>query len=175
MIVNPEKFQTIILHKQKHDYSNEIIKFDNKTVNTVSSVRLLGIKLDDKLNFRLHGLSVKNRNGESGNGMKGMMGMRGIRVGMWGFKVGVMGMRGIWMRMMGMQGIGVGMWRIRVGTRGIGVGMRGVRVGMRGTGVGMGGIGGGNEDDQGENLRVRVKMMNKKHGAGKAGRAGGGR
>ena len=51
MIVNPEKFQTIILHKQKHDYSNEIIKFDNKTVNTVSSVRLMEINgaMDPKI------------------------------------------------------------------------------------------------------------------------------
>ena len=40
MIVNPEKFQAIILDKQKHDYSNETIKFDNKTVETVSSFRL---------------------------------------------------------------------------------------------------------------------------------------
>ena len=39
MIVNPEKFQAIILDKQKHDYSNETIKFDNKTVEAVSYVR----------------------------------------------------------------------------------------------------------------------------------------
>ena len=50
MIVNPEKFQEIILDKHKHDYSNETTKFDNKTIETVSSVRLL----DDKLNFSLH-------------------------------------------------------------------------------------------------------------------------
>ena len=54
MIVNPEKFQAIILDKQKHDYSNETFKFDNKTVENVSSLRLLGIQLDDKLNFSLH-------------------------------------------------------------------------------------------------------------------------
>ena len=41
MIVNPENFQAIILDKQKHDYSNETIEFNNKTVETVSSVRLL--------------------------------------------------------------------------------------------------------------------------------------
>ena len=29
MIVNPEKFQAIILDKQKHYYSYETIKFDN--------------------------------------------------------------------------------------------------------------------------------------------------
>ena len=54
MIVNLEKFQAIIFDKQKHGYSNETIKFDNKTVEIVSSVRLLGIQLDGKLNFSLH-------------------------------------------------------------------------------------------------------------------------
>ena len=34
MIVNPEKFQAIILDKQKYDYSNETIKFDNITIET---------------------------------------------------------------------------------------------------------------------------------------------
>ena len=53
MIVNPEKFQAIILDEQKHDHSNETIKFDNKTIKPVSSVRLLGVQLDDKLNFSL--------------------------------------------------------------------------------------------------------------------------
>ena len=52
MKVNREKFQAIILNRQKHDYSNETIKFDNKTVEAVSSVRLLGIQIDGKLNFK---------------------------------------------------------------------------------------------------------------------------
>ena len=54
MLAHSEKFQAIILDKQKHDYSNETIKFDNNTVETVSSVRFLGIQLGDKLNFSLH-------------------------------------------------------------------------------------------------------------------------
>ena len=33
---------------------NEAIKFDNNTIETLSSVRLLGVQLDDKLNFSLH-------------------------------------------------------------------------------------------------------------------------
>ena len=53
MIVNPEKFQAIMLNKQKHDYSNETIKFDNKTIETVSSNKLLGVQLDSKLNINL--------------------------------------------------------------------------------------------------------------------------
>ena len=36
-----------------NDYSIETIKFANKTVETMSSVRLLGIQLDDKINFSL--------------------------------------------------------------------------------------------------------------------------
>ena len=35
MIVNPEKFQAIILDKEKHDYSNETVEFDIKTIETV--------------------------------------------------------------------------------------------------------------------------------------------
>ena len=51
MIVNPEKFQAIILDKQKYDYSNETVKFDNITIETLSSVRLIGVQLDNKLNL----------------------------------------------------------------------------------------------------------------------------
>ena len=50
----------------------------------------------------------KNRNAESGNGMRGMMGTRGIRVGTQGIRVGTGGMG------MGMLGIRVGMRGIRV-------------------------------------------------------------
>ena len=49
MIANPKKFQAIIL-----DCSNEIIEYDNKTIQTVPSVRFLGVQLADKLNFNLH-------------------------------------------------------------------------------------------------------------------------
>ena len=51
MIVNPKKFQAIILDKQKHDYGNDTVKFDNKTIETVFSVILLGVQQDDKVNF----------------------------------------------------------------------------------------------------------------------------
>ena len=58
MLAHSEKFQAVILDKQKHEYSNETIKFDNKRVETVSSVRFLGIQLGDKLNFSLHVSSI---------------------------------------------------------------------------------------------------------------------
>ena len=54
MIVNPEQLQAIILDKQKHDYSNETFKFNDKSVETVSSVKLLDIQLDAKLNYSHH-------------------------------------------------------------------------------------------------------------------------
>ena len=47
-----------MLDKQKHDYSNDTIEFNNKTIETVSSVRLLGVQLDDKLNFSLYASSI---------------------------------------------------------------------------------------------------------------------
>ena len=50
LIVNPKKFQAVILDKQEHNYSHENIKFDNNATETVSSVILLGVKL----NLNLH-------------------------------------------------------------------------------------------------------------------------
>ena len=57
------------------------------------------------------------------------------------------------------------MWGTRAGMRGTRVGMRGIGVGMQRIRVGMWGIGGGgNEGNQGANLRIGVEMMNKKCG-----------
>ena len=38
----------------------ETVKFDNKTVETVSPIRLPGIQLDNKLNFSLHVSNIYN-------------------------------------------------------------------------------------------------------------------
>ena len=54
MIVNPDKFQIIILDKKKGDHTNENIVIDNKKIKTVPLVELLGIQLDDKLTFSPH-------------------------------------------------------------------------------------------------------------------------
>ena len=53
MIINPDKFQAIILDKKKSDLTNIPLTIDNQTINSVPSVELLGIHLDDKLNFNL--------------------------------------------------------------------------------------------------------------------------
>ena len=54
MIVNPDKFQAILLDKRKGDHTNQRIVVDNQNSKLVSSVELLGIQIDDKLNFNLH-------------------------------------------------------------------------------------------------------------------------
>ena len=54
MVVNPDKFQAIILDKRKKDHTDEHITVDNQQIKVVSSVKLLGLQLDDKLNFNLH-------------------------------------------------------------------------------------------------------------------------
>ena len=54
MVINPDKFQAIILDKKKSNLTNIPWTIDNQTVKSVPSVELLGIHLDDKLNFNLH-------------------------------------------------------------------------------------------------------------------------
>ena len=54
MIVNPDKFQAILLDKRKSDHTNQCIAADNQNIKVLSSVELLGIQIDDKLNFNLY-------------------------------------------------------------------------------------------------------------------------
>ena len=54
MIVNPGKFQAIILDKKKNNHTQEIIKIGKNVVKVKSSVKLLGVQIDSELNFNLH-------------------------------------------------------------------------------------------------------------------------
>ena len=54
MIVNASKSQVMILDKHKGNYANQIINIDQKEIKAVSKVKLLGIKIDDKLNLNHH-------------------------------------------------------------------------------------------------------------------------
>ena len=47
MIVNPDKFQAILLEKRKRDHTNQRIVVDNQIIKVVSSVELLRIQIDD--------------------------------------------------------------------------------------------------------------------------------
>ena len=54
MIINPDKFQAIILGRNKSNLTHFPLTIDNQTIKSVTSVELLGVHLDDKLNFNLH-------------------------------------------------------------------------------------------------------------------------
>ena len=47
MIVNPYKFQAIVFDKRKY-------KIGSALIQVVQSVDILGITIDDKMNFNLH-------------------------------------------------------------------------------------------------------------------------
>ena len=49
MIVNPGKFQAIILDKHRGNHTNQIININQKEIKGVSKAKLLGIVIDDKL------------------------------------------------------------------------------------------------------------------------------
>ena len=51
MIVNLGEFQAIIIDKRKQDHTNEISKIGSKEIKVASQVKLLGVEIDNKLNF----------------------------------------------------------------------------------------------------------------------------
>ena len=53
MAVTKDRFQAIILYKRKRNHSDELVTVDNHQVKIVSSVKILGLQLDEKLNFNL--------------------------------------------------------------------------------------------------------------------------
>ena len=54
MIVNPDKIQVILLDKGGSDNTNIKLKIGNEKIKSTSSVKLLGVHIDDKLNFNHH-------------------------------------------------------------------------------------------------------------------------
>ena len=50
MIVNPEEFQVILLDERDSDNTNIERKIGNEKIKSTSSVKLLGVHIDDKLN-----------------------------------------------------------------------------------------------------------------------------
>ena len=46
--------QGIIIDKKKQNHTAEYISIDQKNIKTSSSLKLLGVHVDDKLNFNLH-------------------------------------------------------------------------------------------------------------------------
>ena len=54
MMVNPGKFQEIIIDKNKKCHTNETLKIRDKIITASLSVKLLDVQIDDQLNFNLH-------------------------------------------------------------------------------------------------------------------------
>ena len=54
MIANPDKFHAIILNKRKSDNSISTLTIGNKTIISEKVVKLLGVNIDNGLNFNLH-------------------------------------------------------------------------------------------------------------------------
>ena len=54
MIVNPGKFQSVIIDKKKKDHKKETFEIGDKVIEASPSIELLGVQIDDKLNFNLH-------------------------------------------------------------------------------------------------------------------------
>ena len=54
MFVNPDKFQAILLDNQKLDYTCTKLTVGSEEIQVVSTVDLLDVKVDAKLNFNLH-------------------------------------------------------------------------------------------------------------------------
>ena len=54
MIDNPDKFKSIIIQKSKQTTTPTQFLLGNDVVEVASSVKLLGIHINDQLNFNLH-------------------------------------------------------------------------------------------------------------------------
>lgn len=54
MIANPNKFHSILLSRAKIDTSKLEINIGDRVIQSERSVKLLGVTIDDKLNFNLH-------------------------------------------------------------------------------------------------------------------------
>ena len=54
MIDNPDKFQSVIIQKSKQTTTPTQFLLGNDVVEVASSVKLLGIQINDQLNFNLH-------------------------------------------------------------------------------------------------------------------------
>ena len=53
-MVRPGKFQAIVIDKEKKCHTNETLEIGHQITKALSSVKLLGVQIDDQLNINLH-------------------------------------------------------------------------------------------------------------------------
>ena len=58
IFVNPDQFKAFVIDKKRTNCTNEKIQISNEDIQTVRSVKLLGIIIDDCLNFNEHISSI---------------------------------------------------------------------------------------------------------------------
>ena len=80
IIVNPDKFQAILLDKRKSDHTYQRIVVNNQNLKVVSSVELLGIKIGDKLNCNLHISNICRSAANQFNALIGLKRFLGFKV-----------------------------------------------------------------------------------------------
>ena len=61
MIVNPEKFQAIIVYWEKLKNNPQKLTIDEKTITSFENVTLLGMGVDSKLTFDEHVSRLPNK------------------------------------------------------------------------------------------------------------------
>ena len=61
MIVNPDKFQAIIIDKKGQSNNPSKLNINGKEIESLNSVSLLGIEIDSKLNFDKHISNLCNK------------------------------------------------------------------------------------------------------------------
>ena len=61
MIVNPEKFQAIVVKKNAKMKDSYPLNINDLTINSENSVKLLSIEIDNKLSFEQHIYTLRNK------------------------------------------------------------------------------------------------------------------
>ena len=54
MIVNPDEFPVIFLDKRRSNNTNIEVEIRNEKISSISSMKHLGVHIDDRLNFNEH-------------------------------------------------------------------------------------------------------------------------
>ena len=69
MVVNPEKFQAIIIDRKNQKHNPQKLTIDKKVITSSENVALLGLEVDCKLNFDVHISKLCNKRAEQLNAL----------------------------------------------------------------------------------------------------------